>query len=102
MNRRNQEFSTADHDLFIRIAGEYALIEDYSWQPNAKLKSMTQPIPPTHRCLKPFSHPFNPRTAAMLFAFAIIICVTVLLADKFSPRDRHPILTPATIPATAP
>jgi UDP-N-acetylglucosamine diphosphorylase/glucosamine-1-phosphate N-acetyltransferase len=31
MNRRDQEFTLADHNLFIRIAAEYAQIEDYPW-----------------------------------------------------------------------
>lgn len=31
MNRRGKQFTPADHDLFILIAGEYALAEEYAW-----------------------------------------------------------------------
>jgi hypothetical protein len=49
----------------------------------------------------PFSRPFNPRTFGMLVFFAVLICATVILADKFSPRDRYPVLLTATAPTTS-
>ena len=31
MKRRHAEFTPADHELFVRIASEWSLGEDYSW-----------------------------------------------------------------------
>jgi hypothetical protein len=31
MGRRGREFGPADHELFVRVAGEYAMAEDYPW-----------------------------------------------------------------------